>query len=58
MIFACGVGFMRLISLLLKGNASGSARAARSMALTVIGRSPLRGFLGVGFFFMLCRSPG
>src|SRR5271166_441346 len=41
MIFACGVRFIRLRSVAVSGWASRSARAARSMALAVIGRGGL-----------------
>src|SRR5579862_2933972 len=58
MIFACGVRFMRFTSALLKGRASGSASAARSMAICVIGRSSLWVFLEIGFLLMFRRPPG
>src|ERR1700723_2998651 len=51
-ILACGVRFMCFKSMLLRGCASGSANAARSIALGVIGRMCLRALLEVEFFLM------
>src|SRR5580698_2052090 len=58
MIFACGVRFMRFVSAGVSGRASGSARAARSMAAGVIGRNPLSVFFEVGFLLMSVGAPG
>lgn len=49
---------MRFRSAAVKGCASGSESAARSIARGVIGRIPLRVLLEVELLFMLCRPPG
>src|ERR1035437_9648223 len=54
MTFAWGVRFMRLMSAPVRGCASESASAARSMALCVMGRIP--SLLEVGFLLM-CSLP-
>jgi hypothetical protein len=56
MIFAWGVRFIRFTSALFKGCASGSASAARSIALGVMGRSSLWVFLEIGFLLMFRRQ--
>src|SRR6266498_2163141 len=54
MIFACGVRFIRLRSSAVRGCASRSARAARSMASEVMGLGVL---LKIVFLLILRYSP-
>src|SRR5208282_4979656 len=49
---------MRIRSSAVRGRASESASAARSMEPGVIGRIPLLCLLEIRFLFMLCRPPG